>query len=432
MHPKDSEAPRRKEEMLMTNKKIAIISDKIAAWSLYILIFCLPFSKSIIEICIVVGILAVITKKISNGDYALKPTPLNLALAVYLIAGLLSLWNAQDKFFVTRAIITKLLKFIALYFVIVETIDTDTKLKDLLRMAFISIIIITADCFIQYYITHRDILHNYRSFKYTYDITWKNPFYLGFPTGPFPFPNDLSAWALVLFLPLICVFLFGRQGAFRRLIDALVIMPLLYIFYLANTRSAWFGFAISSLFVLISNKKFIMIFIMALIVLALIPLLPMEKLGDIVGMTSMADRAGMWNTGWIIFLDHPIIGSGLNTFFGKFMEYREDEWKGKKGSYAHNGYLQIAADTGLIGLLGFLAIIFSAFFSVFRYIKNEKDAFYKSISLGIAAGILAFLIQAGFDTNLQSLPLVSLFWFALGVMMSVVCMRDKDMGICDG
>ncbi|MBI5143640.1 MAG: O-antigen ligase family protein, partial [Candidatus Omnitrophica bacterium] len=134
---------------------------------------------------------------------------------------------------------------------------------------------------------------------------------------------------------------------------------------------------------------------------------------------SMQDRLYMWRVGWKIFLEHPIIGSGVNTFFLKFKEFREDEDKGERGSYAHNGYLQLAAETGMLGLSIFLLLIGRAFFYVFKYISGNLTLFYKSFTLGLAAGLLAFLIHSFFDTNLQSLPLITLFWFSLAVLMGL-------------
>ena len=39
--------------------------------------------------------------------------------------------------------------------------------------------------------------------------------------------------------------------------------------------------------------------------------------------------------------------------------------------------------------------------------------------LGVMAGVLAFLVQSFFDTNLYSLQLVVLFWFMLGLGVSM-------------
>jgi O-antigen ligase len=134
----------------------------------------------------------------------------------------------------------------------------------------------------------------------------------------------------------------------------------------------------------------------------------------------VGDRVFMWNTSWEIFKDHPIIGSGLNTFFQNFKERRNDEWKNKKGSYAHNCYLQMACDTGVVGLGAFLWLVAAYFHSVVRSLKKISEAFYGSILLGISTGVFAFLIHSFTDTNLYSLNLATLFWSAIGISQAMV------------
>ena len=48
----------------MDRDKIISIIDKIIEWSLYILVFCIPFSKTMIEACITIAFILLIFKKI--------------------------------------------------------------------------------------------------------------------------------------------------------------------------------------------------------------------------------------------------------------------------------------------------------------------------------------------------------------------------------
>jgi O-antigen ligase len=141
---------------------------------------------------------------------------------------------------------------------------------------------------------------------------------------------------------------------------------------------------------------------------------------DIFGFTSMKDRGAMWTTGAEIFKKHPIIGNGINTFFGLYREMRNDEWKGEKGSYAHNCYLQMAADTGVLGLGAFLLFIAALIGRAVRFLRIKGDPFYHSLGTGLVIGLSAFLMHSFFDTNLYSLNLASLFWISSGILASVL------------
>jgi putative inorganic carbon (hco3(-)) transporter len=74
--------------------------------------------------------------------------------------------------------------------------------------------------------------------------------------------------------------------------------------------------------------------------------------------------------------------------------------------YAHNCYLQILAETGLIGLMTFLWFLFELIRNGYKKIKTNNDL----ISLGLFTGFLAFLIHMFFDTQMYSLKLSMLFW----------------------
>ena len=400
-------------------RNIIDILNKTIEWSLYILVFSIPFSKTVIEGCILVAFIAWVIKKILLKDLRLKKTPLNALLFVFLVINIISFVNADFKLLFMRAIITKCLKFIILYFIVVETVDSKTKFKNLLIMASLSAVIVMIDGFLQHYFLHKDLIRLYPSFKYR--PPWQDSAYIGFPTGPFPFPNDLSAWMLMVLMPVLSLFIRGVKQLRPRFILGTFLFPFLFLFYLANARSAWLGFLASFFLILfILGKKLFIVFVILLLVAAVILLLlPSEKTINIFDLSSLQDRFYMWRIGWKVFTEHPIIGNGLNMGFSKFQEYREDVYKNKKGSYFHNGFLQVAVETGIIGLVIFLLLIGRVFTSAFRYIRNNEDTFYGIFCLGLAGGLLAFLIHSFFDTNLQSLPLVILFWFSVGLLMSV-------------
>lgn len=401
----------------MEKSDMAVVLDKITLYSLWALIFFLPFSKSIIEISIAVAAISWAFKKILSKDLRVIETPLNNLLIIFLFASTLSIINSDSRLFVLRSLFSKCLKYVILYFVVVETVNSKKKLKELFTICLISAIIVVIDCYLQYYILHFDLSRMYPSFKYA-PMNGGKAWFLGFPTGPFPFPNDLSAWILIIFMPSLFILIWYPAARIYRYALGFFTLSLSHLLYLANTRSAWFAFfsAFSASLFIESNKRPIIFMLLVLILLA--PFLVKDKLDDVLGFSSMQDRFYMWQVGWKIFLEHPIIGNGFNTFFSKFKEYREDENKNKRGSYAHNGYLQLAADNGIIGLLAFFILLRGAFLNALRCIKNSRDNFIRIFSLGLGCGLLAFLIHSFFDTNLQSLPLVALFWFSFSILMS--------------
>lgn len=388
----------------------------VIKWCICIIIFAVPFSKSLGEIAIAVAITLWVVKKLVTRDFRVRHTDINIPLLIFAIAAVPSLLNSAYLTLSVKALFTKVLKYVFLCFVIVDEIDTKDKLRDLFYMGLLAAVVIMTDGFIQY-AYGIDMLHDYPAFKMrvAYDL---EGFFRGFPTASFPFPNDFASWLLLTLVPLICVTIFDLRGKTARYLMALVSAGLSYLFFLTKARGAWFALAISMIYIALSKDRIWIIVV--LIIMLLIPfVMKMEMAKYIFGFSSVEHRFKMWQTGWEIFKQHPIIGNGLNTFFEKFRMHRSDKDKGKRGSYAHNCYLQMAADVGIIGLGAFLWVIAAHFISMTKRLRRMTDPFYGSILWGMSIGIFAFLVHAFFDTNLYSLNLTILFWTWIGISQSI-------------
>lgn len=408
----------------LNKERINIIFNETIKWSLYAIVFAAPFSKSISEIGITLAIVVWLAQKLINRDLKPPRIELGIALAVFVIAIIPSFFNSAFLALSIKALFTKVLKYVFLCIVMADTIKTKERLKDLLLIAFLSIVIIMIDGFVQYYTTGYDLLHNYPSFKmrFGYMREFRSPvesFFRGFPTASFPYPNDLAAWILLMLLPLACVTIFDMKKSGFRYLTGIVSAGLFYLFFLAKARGAWIGLGVSMVYIAFSKRKLWIVLLLALVLSASI-LVKTEMTSTIFSTGSLGDRFNMLGTSWQIFAKHPIIGNGLNTFFVNYKKYRNDEWKDKKGSYAHNCYLQMAADTGLVGLGGFLFLLISYFREVMRALKVIKDDFYRTALWGISIGVFAFLVHSFFDTNLYSLNLATLFWFAIGTSLAII------------
>lgn len=400
---------------MQLSNKIVNILDAIAEWSLYVMIFALPFSKSLVEITIVTALSGVIIKKLITKERFVENTHIEILLYIFLIASAISLFNSPYMKISVRALFSKSLKFAALFLVAKEIINTRQKLDRFIMVSLASCAVILADGFIQYFITHVDLLHNYPTFKY---VKEELPF-LGFPTASFPFPNDFAAWMLIFIFPIGVFVSLGNGGLVSRVICGLLFTGLLYSLVLTKVRGAWLSFMASfAILTIIRSRKIVVFLIIVLLLTAVF--VKKDLMSDIVSLSSIGDRVTMWRNGWEIFKKHPVIGNGVNTFFGMYAEVRNDEFRGKKGSYAHNCYLQMAADIGLVGLASFLFFIAALILKGFKAFRRTGDPFYSSVILGMSLGLIAFLLHSFVDTNLYSLNLAALFWLSAGMLLATV------------
>lgn len=139
-----------------------------------------------------------------------------------------------------------------------------------------------------------------------------------------------------------------------------------------------------------------------------------------VGFTGQEDissgRLHFWGVAVEVFKDHPIIGSGLDTFGTAFPKY--DTWNGNlRVEQVHNDYLQTLSDAGIVGFACVIAFIVMLFRKGFQKIGGEPSHFRRSVAVGGLAGCLGILIHSFFDFPLRT-PANS-FYFLLSAVFAV-------------
>jgi O-antigen ligase len=130
--------------------------------------------------------------------------------------------------------------------------------------------------------------------------------------------------------------------------------------------------------------------------------------------TGLQDRLWMWQAAWKMIQAHPWLGVGLNTFMANYRTYWVGgEWMPR---YAHNCYLQVAAETGLIGLAAFLWLLWSMVARWYQAIqRSDPQAPTRMRLIGVSVGLIVFLAQSAIDTNFYALRHAALFWTLAGL-----------------
>jgi len=388
---------------------------KTIEYAAYLYLFCLPFGKSIVEIASVIIIISFFLKCAIKRNVSLPPAKVNFPLFIFIAALFLSLINTPDLFHSVKAIISKYLKFIVVFWAISETFDTERKIKNMVKVAVLSSILICADGFIQYFLKY-DILH-----LPPYPI-FKNRI-----TACFPYPNDFASWILIFILPALSVFAFCKSRPALRLWGGFVFFIQALALYLTETRSALLGIIIGIVFICVL-KRLYKVFLGFVVLTALLASLFLAKPdifpANMSSMDGIRDRKVMWTNAVTIIRRHPIIGNGVNTFFNNYKNVRNDEYRGGKGSYAHNCFLQMAAEIGIVGLFAYLLFLGAFFKETISAFKGRGfSPCQVALLMGLLAGIATFLVNAFFDTSLYSLNLNALFWITLSFTLAASRVR---------
>lgn len=105
-------------------------------------------------------------------------------------------------------------------------------------------------------------------------------------------------------------------------------------------------------------------------------------------------RLQIWESTIQMALDHPVTGSGWGSFGYVYPAYRMQIENGSSGFFAHNDYLQFAAEGGFPAILLLLGMLIALLFQLKRSLNlANKQTGMESVALIL--GVLALFIQAG-------------------------------------
>jgi O-antigen ligase len=111
-------------------------------------------------------------------------------------------------------------------------------------------------------------------------------------------------------------------------------------------------------------------------------------------------RAAMRRDSWHIFRDHPWSGTGLGTLPIVFPAY-ESLYDAKIVNHAHNDYLEMLADTGLLGALCCASFLGVLFFSSLKQLLVADKSFAAALHLSGLVACCGFLVHSLVDFNLH-------------------------------
>ncbi len=115
---------------------------------------------------------------------------------------------------------------------------------------------------------------------------------------------------------------------------------------------------------------------------------------------SEARRLVMIKDSWRIFLDHPLMGTGLGTLESVYPRY-ESSYDGKVVNHTHNDYVEALAETGVIGGLCCLAFLVGLFYLVRTNLDSEQGPFIRAVHIGALVACVGLLVHSLVDFNLH-------------------------------
>lgn len=125
-------------------------------------------------------------------------------------------------------------------------------------------------------------------------------------------------------------------------------------------------------------------------------------------------RVAMSRDTWRIFLDHPLAGTGLGTLQAVFPAY-DSLYDGKVVNHAHDEYVEILAETGVLGGLCCSSFLLLLFFLGFRHSRRRENEASAALQFGAFLGCIGFLVHCAVDFNLH-IPSNAFLFFLLSLL----------------
>jgi len=372
-------------------------------------------------------------EKTETNRWVSVRSPLFRPIAALLGVGLLSTLIHSYKC-ATVSEMLKQISYVVFFLVVLNTIREKHQFRRLLIAILLGALLPCIYGTIQ--LLHLDWM------QWTPDPSWKRL------PGTFTNPSSFSAYLATL-LPVAAALSAagGHRFSARRCIPIGLLVALMATCLIHTyARAPWLGFLIALLvqailaaFWLKGKQKLRMLIptLSLALPVALALVLPGAwSLPDRLKSSFTADpsnvqRAIMWKGAFNIFKSHPILGTGPGTFPIYVPAYQSPELfrTGTLMLYqAHNEFLQVAAETGALGLLAFLWLLVAYYWFGFKGLKEIKDARWRLIVAGLMGGVGAFLICNLAGVTMRTTAGASFCWLFLALTGCAIEIARREQG----
>lgn len=132
-------------------------------------------------------------------------------------------------------------------------------------------------------------------------------------------------------------------------------------------------------------------------------------------MQSNSERLLMWESAFRMFEDHPIFGVGYGQYkFAYQNEYISSEARERSQVHAHNNFIQMLAECGIVGAAAFIFLWgYFSYFSLKFWLKDKKIEWLLFFCV-LWGFMLHGLTEFNFETSVPS----KIFWYVLGLCIT--------------
>ncbi|NDJ33630.1 MAG: O-antigen ligase family protein [Chloroflexi bacterium] len=381
-----------------------------------------------------------------RGKLTVPRSPLTVPLLIYVGTGLLSLLNALSLGYALTELIKWVQLLVMMWLVLLETRHDPSRLRLVVGLVLGAAAVQAAIGVWQFGLRdigpeHYEILGG-RFYRAYGSFEQPNP-YGGFLGLTLPLALGITAGALERWIgPLL-----RRERDLREALNSdllrlaglsVLCALLLAALVMSWSRGAWLGFAVAAAGVLFAWPKrtwigilLVIAGMLAVTVTLQFDLLPASLEARLTGFTqdfttldvrgvdindtnySVLERVAHWQAAWEMARYHPWLGVGIGNYEPVYPAFALLNWPQPLG-HAHNIYLNTLAETGVIGLLAYVA-----FWAIVLWLTWRVTRSGESWRRFLAIGLFGTWVHLSAHSVLDKLYVANLH-LHIGVLLGVV------------
>ena len=397
-----------------------------------------PFDADIIKLlCFLTMTGCWIARMISEKKILFTKTSINVPVFSFLLCSLAASFHSAHIENSLETVAHDYLIYFLIFFCMINTIQSQEQAKRILKAMLITCGLVCA----------------YGLYGYYTGIAIRDERLV----ATFEYHSRIAKYISLLLPIAVCLFLWYKDIV-SRLSLALLVFLCGFSLILTMSRTSWIAVLITMLFIGFAvQKKLLMVIVIGVCAL-LIFMLPSKFITHaktiaqvdkfFASKKTLGDRLLCWKASISMIREHPLLGIGpgkknfrdaFQLYGGKIKEAEKQIKKEKasgqpkeikirkksvvkgveKLSHAHNIFLHIWVETGIVGLLAFLWLFVMVFYSSVKSWRALKSGNEKALLLGITASLISIFSHGSTDSFWKK-PDALFLWYIIGILFVII------------
>ncbi|MBL0385471.1 O-antigen ligase family protein [Tumebacillus sp. ITR2] len=243
-------------------------------------------------------------------------------------------------------------------------------------------------------------------------------------------PNALGGY-MVLITPIALSLAIHAKDWLKRSLYGIVALFLMYTMVMTYSRGAWIGFVAGmALYTVITRNKWLAgIGILGLVAAPfvahdVVSRLTLAFTPEYLAKSANKGRVEFWGRAIKIWLKNPVFGTGIGTA-GDSVATRHNM---PGATWIDNQYVKLLAETGIVGLLTYLAMLFAPVINGAKSVfgSKQKGTYLYALNAGITAALFGMIVENVTAAIIEDLNVTTHFWVLIAILYVGVRMaREK-------